>query len=357
MAARTRTGLVLGGGGVVGGAWMVGALKAIQDVTGWRPATADYLVGTSAGAMVAALLASELAPSFLVTQSLAAPGDALPPPRAPAEGGAGRAGSVFRLQWSFPRPVLGSPELALRSLREPWRYGPAGIIGWLPRGVISTEPLKAVINRLVPSGWSQHSNLWIPAVDYRTGECVVFGSPGAPAADLADAVAASCAVPGLYHPVTINRRLYVDGGIRSASNLDILMGSDAELVVCLNPMSSIHVGHGLSPAGRVASLVRGNIGRRLADEARGLRRIGKTVLLVQPAAEDLEVMGFNYMSSKRRNAVIETAVMTTTRALRQGPLGPALRQLADGPTPEPARPAGPRPQWPADLPQALTGTP
>lgn len=352
MGAQPRTALVLGAGGLVGGAWLVGALHAVASETGWNPASADYLVGTSAGAMVAALVASDLPPWFLAAQSLGATFEGLTRP-AGVDERAHRGGGDLRLHWSFPRPILGSPELALRSLREPWRYDPAGIIGWLPRGVISTEPLKAIIRRLVPSGWTWHPNLWITAVDYRTGGCVVFGSPGAPAADLVDVVAASCAVPGFYYPVTINGRRYVDGGLRSASNLDVVMGSDAELVVCLNPMSTSDVGHGLSPAGRLASLVRGNVGRRLAEEARRLRQAGKRVLLLQPTAADLEVMGFNYMSGKRRQQVLETAVMTTTAALQRGPLGQALSQLKGGKPHQLRQPKGPPSKWPAELRQAL----
>ena len=68
-----------------------------------------------------------------------------------------------------------------------------------------------------------------------------FGSTcrkDAPRAELADAVAASCAIPGFYHPVTIAGRRYVDGGLYSTSNLDILRGAELDLVICLNPLTS-----------------------------------------------------------------------------------------------------------------------
>ena len=67
-----------------------------------------------------------------------------------------------------------------------------------------------------------------------------FGRAGAPAADLADAVAASCAIPGFYHPETIAGRRYVDGGIYSTSNPDLLRDEDLDLVICLNPTSTLH---------------------------------------------------------------------------------------------------------------------
>jgi len=342
----------------MGGAWMIGALHAIASETGWDPGSADYIVGTSAGAMVAALLASGLPPWFLVARSLGATFEGLTDrvPQAQEES-VRRAGAVFRLHWSFPRPILGSPELALRSLREPWRYGPAGIVAWLPRGVISTQPLQEVVRRLVPSGWSWHPNLWIVATDYGTGERVAFGRAGAPPADLADAVAASCAIPGFYYPVTIAGRRYVDGGVGSPSNADLLTGTDADLVICLNPMSSPEPGGLLSPGGRLAQAIRGNIGRRLNEEARRLRRKKKRVILVQPTHEDQAAMGYNYMSNRNRNEVIETAVISTTTLLRETALGTELRALPAAPPHQVQRPTGPPSTWPPELRRAVAAEP
>ena len=100
---------------------------------------------------------------------------------------------------------------------------------------------------MVPSGWSPHPNLWIVACDYETGRRVPFGRAGAPDADLADAVAASCAIPGIYHPLTIDGRRYVDGGIYSTSNLDLLRDEELDLVICLNPTSTLHPIRALNP--------------------------------------------------------------------------------------------------------------
>ena len=74
--------------------------------------------------------------------------------------------------------------------------------------------------------------------DYRTGKRVPFGRTDSPPATVADAVAASCAIPGFYRPVKIGGRRYVDGGVCSASNLDLLAGRGLDLVICLNPLSS-----------------------------------------------------------------------------------------------------------------------
>src|SRR5450631_799725 len=124
MAATTPTALVLSGGGLVGGAWMIGALNAITAETGWDPGAADYVVGTSTGAMIAGLLTSAVPPWLLLAYVEGQSLDGLP------EVGrrSNRFGSDIRMHWSFPRPVLGSPALAMRSLREPWKFGPLGIV-------------------------------------------------------------------------------------------------------------------------------------------------------------------------------------------------------------------------------------
>jgi NTE family protein len=346
MAASPRTALVLADGGLVGGAWTVGALSAIATETGWDPGSADYVVGTSAGAMIGAMLASAM-PAWLL-QAYASD-DCLRGLAGVAAPGSRRFGTSFRLHWSFPRPVLASPGLALRSLREPWKYGPAGIVAWLPQGQISTEPLKAVISRLVPAGWIPSPRLWVVAIDYETGERVVFGRPGSPPANLADAVAASCAIPGFYHPVAIRGRRYIDGGLYSPSNLDALSDTDAELIVCLNPMSSRYRGHLFEPTGPIASIFRGDNRRLIDPEVLALKRQGKPVLLIEPKAEDLRVMGLNYMSRRRLGSVVKCALQSTTAELRGTELRTELRDLPPGPANRLRRPRTKPSSWPAEL--------
>jgi len=276
-------------------------------------------------------------------------GESLEGLRALDEPKAQRFGARMRIHWSFPRPVLGSPGLAVRSLREPWKYGPAGIVAWLPHGVISTEPLKDVIRRVVPQGWSPHPSLWITAVDYESGKLVVFGRPGSPPASLADAVAASCAIPGFYHPVNIAGRRYIDGGLYSPANLDLAGQTDAELVVCLNPMSSRYRGGLLEPTGPLASLVRGDNRRIIDREARLLERSGRRVLLLEPSAADLNVMGLNYMSRRRADRVMRSAVATTTAALRDRETAAVLRLLPSGAADRVRRPSSSPASWPDEL--------
>jgi NTE family protein len=202
--------------------------------------------------------------------------------------------------------------------------------GWLPRGIISTEPLKDTIRRVVPEGWCSHPNMWAMACDYETGRRVAFGSERAPDAELADAVAASCAIPGFYHPVTIGGRRYVDGGMHSPSNLDVLRHKGLDLVICLNPTSSLHSIPPKHPVERLHAFMRSASGRRLGSERKRLEEAGTEVVLIQPTATDLEIMGGNLMSTKRRHEVVERATHTVARQLRQPAVRRALAGLPPG---------------------------
>jgi NTE family protein len=184
------------------------------------------------------------------------------------------------------------------------------------------------------------------ASDYATGERVVFGRADAPPAEIGDAVAASCAIPGFYRPVTIAGRRYVDGGVWSTSNLDILSGEELDLVICLNPTSSLHPPQAWNPAHQIAHFFRRASGRVLGSEAKALRATGTKVVLVQPTDEDHAVMGANLMATRNRNRVIEKAIETVGRQLREPDARELLRDLPEGEPHKLARPAGPPETWP-----------
>jgi NTE family protein len=149
--------------------------------------------------------------------------------------------------------------------------------------------------------------------------------------------------------VSIGGRRYVDGGICSVSNLDMLCGTGLDLVICLNPMSSLAQATGGSPADRMAAVMRAAAGRRLGHEARKLREAGTRVLILQPNEHDVSLMGFNLMSGGRRLEVMEQArrsVATELRAIRDrgAPLPdrdrrPSRRTPRAGSTSRTARPA------------------
>jgi NTE family protein len=189
----------------------------------------------------------------------------------------------------------------------------------MPRGVMSTEPIEDLVRTFVGEPWPAGGRFRAVAADYCSGRRVPFGRHDAPPAPLPLAVAASCAIPGLYRPVRIDGRSYVDGGICSASNLDLLCRTDIDLAICLNPMSSLGLEPGGSAGERLTRLMRAQMGRRLGHEARKLRDAGKRVVLLQPGPEEAALMGANALSGRRRVAIADRAresVASTLRRLR-----------------------------------------
>jgi NTE family protein len=346
-----RVGLVLGAGGVMGGAWLTGGLDALARDTGWDPADADYVVGTSAGAMIGALCVAGVPPWFMVAFSAGERFEGVTDARGSPARTANRAGgAAYRLHRGLPPVGPGSWRLALRTLARPQRHTPSAFIsGWLPRGILSHEPLREQVRRVVPSGWVRHPNLWIVACDYATGRRVALGRAGAPRADLADAVAASCAIPGFYRPVEIGGRRYVDGGMYSTSNLDLLRNEGLDLVICLNPTSTLHPTRAWNPLEIGARAWRRASGNRLGSEAKKLRAAGTEVILIQPTDEDLAVMGTNLMSRRRRNEAIATAQRTVSGQLAAHPQRPLLDELPPGRPERIERPAGDPADWPSLL--------
>jgi NTE family protein len=357
-----RVGLVLGAGGVLGGAWLTGALRALAEETEWDPGSSEYIVGTSAGSMIGALVAAGVPPWFMVAHSRGEVFEGLAGPDGRPAADADRvAGANFRLHRGLPAIGPGSLRMAFTALANPLRHTPLQMVaGWLPSGFFSTEPLKETITRAVPGDWVEHPSYWAVACDYESGRRIPFGRLGSPRAHIADAVAASCAIPGFYRPVKIGRRRYVDGGVCSASSLDLVAGRGVDLVICLNPLTSSSEGQGASRGGitgvatgavngaldLIPSITRRAARGRLEREERKVRRFGTEVVIIEPTAEDHAVMGHNWMSAERRQDVIETAEATVAEQLRS----PEVRQLLEGlPAGEPhkiSRPPGPPSSWP-----------
>jgi NTE family protein len=324
---QPRIGLVLGAGGVLGGAWIAGGLAAIARETGWDPHTASHVVGTSAGSIFAALTAGRV------------PGERLVPPRlAPLAGVSAPADWILDelaaessyLPRRVPRPLPGSPWLAVNGLRD--RTGISllkAISGLAPQGLVSTAPIERCIHRGIPTsvrgGWVAHPNCWIVACDYENGGRVVFGRQGAPRADIAKAVAASCAIPGFFQPPRIGGRLYVDGGLHSMSNVDLLEEEGLDLIMILNPLSSRHSRRTWNPIDRVAASIRRLAAWQLDREVARLLDRGTHVIVLEPTAADLEAMGGNIMDARRSIDVAAVALETFGEQLAR----PEVRELCE----------------------------
>ena len=311
--AATRRGFVLGAGGVLGAAWTIGALQAIEEHTGFDARAAEVIIGTSAGSVVGSALGAGIAVPMLVRHQRGIVEDGDPVIEYDHEVDTGGA--------LPPRPRLGigSRSLLIRAARHPRRYPPlAALAALAPHGRGSLEAVGGMIEALTPEGeWSPHANLWIMAMDYDTGRRIAFGRPGAPRAKLADAVMASCAIPGWFAPVTISGRRYVDGGTCSPTSLDLLAGRGLDEVFVLSPMTSFTYDEPDTVVGRLERRFRRVVTRRLLREVAKVRRSGTRVTVLGPGREDLEAIGVNLMDPARRELVLDTSLRTSAAALAE----------------------------------------
>jgi NTE family protein len=221
-----------------------------------------------------------------------------------------------------PRPQwrLGSTALLARAARNPRKMPPLAILsGLAPRGRGNLDGIGELIRAANPDHeWAPHPATWIVTMDYETGKRVAFGRPGAPKATLAEAVTASCSIPGWYAPTTIGGRRYVDGGTCSPTSLDLLDAFGLDEVIVLAPMVSFDYDEPQSVVGRLERRFRRAMTKRVLHEAGKVRRHGTTVTILGPGREDLEAIGVNLMDHTRRLAVFETSLRTSAAALAGG---------------------------------------
>jgi NTE family protein len=285
---------VLGAGGIAGAVWLNAVLAGIEETTGIDVRRAECIVGTSAGSIVGARLCAGRRPRA-------------PQPPASTGGTAGHDASPADHPadwWS----ALGS---AAAPVVEPF----------LPLAYAATAPGSALARRLLlsiaPRGQREHHDvireidrlsprfdgrLRICCVERSSGRRVVFGAPGAPDATVTEAVAASCSIPGMYRPVRIGGREYVDGGAWSPTNLDVAVVARGTRVLCLNPLGSIGVG-----PGSARSALGGAVRLAAGVEAALLRRRGATVQTIVPDAACAAAMGTDFMSPGIGEAVAPVA--------------------------------------------------
>jgi NTE family protein len=293
--------LVLGAGGTLGIAWLRGLIAGLEEASGLDLRRSEYFVGTSAGAFVAATLAS----GHRVADPVADPGRAPDVAAAAGEAPAGDDGDhppgpIKRLAGESGRvaAALTAPfvPLALSATRPGGKVVRAAVLRAAPAPRDAPRDLRRHSQRL---GAQFDGRLRVVTVDRRRGSRVVFGAPGAPDASVADAVLASCAVPWIFSPVDIGGREYVDGGVWSMSNLDVAPVGRGGEVLALLPI----FGRG----GGALSLVRTAAQAAGLAELQVLRVRGVRARIVAPDVGSTEAMGPNLMNARRRDAVYAAA--------------------------------------------------
>jgi NTE family protein len=255
--------LVLGGGGVAGIAWTTGLLFGLSE-HGVDLRTAGLIVGTSAGSAVAAQLGSALSPSDLFNRQVE-----------PAQQTRELApnAQLFEL---FERALLTANSARNRGehIRHIGRWA-------LEAPTVTEAERRSVIAERLPSHIWPNSTLLIVAVDTETGETKIFDRLCG--TSLVDAVSASCAVPGIWPPVTINGRRYMDGGARSSDNADLALGYARTVIV--------------SPMGTARPEV---TGVSLEQQIETLESAGGKTYLVEPDELSKSAIGLNPLAPETR---------------------------------------------------------
>lgn len=309
----TRTAIVLGAGGTVGIAYHAGVCKALADA-GLDPGGADLIVGTSAGAIVGAILRAghDLDEVWGLAHADEHPFIEDEP--------FFRPDVVFRQGWRTPiglaRRLVGSAWVLQRSVvRWPAVNPPMPLQRFYRAGLGSATEQRQEFADWAGEEWPD-GDLALCAFDVVTGRRVVLGPPADNRPALPDAMRASSAVPMLYPPVRLGRRMLVDGAVSSSTNLDVAIEAGAELIVVAAPLT-YEPDDVPSPHLRASK----ELFQRMLDcELRKARDAGVEVLVVRPDSQEAQVHGLNLLraDSGSQTATLAHERTTALLASREG---------------------------------------
>ena len=352
----TRVALAMAGGGPLGAIYEVGALVAIaESLKGLDLNRLDIYVGVSAGGILGAGLANGIAPRDLCRLFID-----------PAAGGARPGAEAEPFDPAIlMRPALAEywsrmcmlPPLVVRAL---WRYatagrgkGPSGMLGAaehllqaIPTGIFSNEPLRAYLAHMFSQPGRTddfrrlQARLFLVATDLDYGKAVEFGAAGHDDVPISLAATASSALPGLFPPVEIGGRHFVDGALKRTLHASVALKEGARLVLCLNPLVPYDDRAVAASGGKSRRLVDGGLPIVVLQTIRavihsrmeiGMRQYGDDypdadVLLFEPNRADAEMFFTNMFSYSSRRRLCEHAYQKTREEIlkRRHELQPML---------------------------------
>jgi len=320
-----RIALALAGGGPLGAIWEIGALCALAEaLEGVELTRLDHYVGVSAGGFIAAGLANGIAPRAMCAAFIENRGD---------------SEDVFDPAW-LTVPAWG--EYLHRAARLPWL---AAVSAWragvrrepllhaleplaaaLPAGVFCSDEIDRRLARVFARPGRSNDfralagRLTLVATDVDQGRAVAFGSPGWDHVPISRAVQATCALPGLFPPVEIDGRFFVDGALTKTLHASVALDAGVDLVLCLNPLVPFALPG--TAAGGLPSLlgqaIRTMIHSRLAL---GMRHYARAypetdIVLLEPEAGDAVLQQAHPFGYAQRRALAEHAYQRTRAWLR-----------------------------------------
>ncbi|HEX6739798.1 MAG TPA: patatin-like phospholipase family protein [Vicinamibacteria bacterium] len=318
MRRRRKVALVCAGGGITGAVYEIGCLRALEELLERSVMDLDLYVGVSGGAFVTSLLANGISPAEMYDEVTS---------RGPRPFGLSSA-PIFRLGISeFLKRSVRAPRVlsqaVLASLSEEGRnladLGLA-LFELLPAGLLETSGIQQYLAQLFAQRGTDSftrlaRELYIVAVDLDRGDAVAFGEPGRRQVPISKAVEASIALPGLYRPVRIGGRDYVDGGVKKTAHINLAIQHGADLVICINPIVPLRNRAAHSPLG-------GHLSNKgvtyVLDQALRIMLHGRMeygleryraehpevdILLLQPTPHDLRMFSYNIMRYSARRIV------------------------------------------------------
>jgi NTE family protein len=351
-----RIGLALAGGGPLGAIYEVGALCALEEAVDGLDFTAcDGYIGVSAGGFIAAGLANGMTPRQLCAafiENTAEAPDRFDPAELllPAWGELGqRLRLVPRLLAEAAREVLLEGRSRLTALE---RLGRA-----LPTGLLSSERFGEALTRVFAAPGRTNDfrqlrrRLVLVATDLDSGEAIPFGTEGWDHVPISQAVQASAALPGLFPPIDIDGRHYVDGALKKTLHASVLLDQGLDLLICLNPLVPYasdrrapredrerrvrklagKLGRAAVQQPRIHRLVDGGLPLVLSQTFRslihsrlelGMKGYERThpqtdILLFEPDPRDAELFLANTFSYSQRRRLAEHAYQATRQLLRE----------------------------------------
>lgn len=339
-----RIALALAGGGPLGAIYEIGALCALDDtLDGLDLNRCDHYIGVSAGGFIAAALANGITPRELSESFI--------------EGRPRFDG--FDPAWLM-RPAWGELAQRLRALPQlaggaAWSWLVEGkafsqaverLGAALPTGVLDNEAIHSEIQRLFSRpGRTNHfrelkARLTLVATALDSGEAAPFGRPGWDHVPISRAIQASAALPGLFPPVLIDGRHYVDGALKKTLHASVALDEGVDLLLCINPLVPYHASPEATHEGRIPALVEGGLPVVMSQTFRsmihsrlelGFKQYERAypdtdIVLLEPDQRDAELFFANTFSYRQRREMAEHAYQQTRALLklRAGRLAPQL---------------------------------
>jgi NTE family protein len=335
---RRKRGIALAGGGPLGGIWEIGALVALDEaLVGIDFINCDVYVGVSSGSFVAAGLANGISPRAMYRMFIES--EAADDPFEPELLLRPAIGEYLRRLAIVPQLLLTA---AKQYIGAPWSRGFFGsfqeLARALPTGIFDNGGIEDYITRLFSASGrtndfrSLRHKLFIVATDLDSGKVVPFGARGRTNVPISRAVLASAALPGLFSPVEINGRNYVDGALMKTLHASVALREGVELLLCINPLVPFNADLAAREAhGKRVSLIKGGLPTVLSQTFRAIihsrMRVGMDryrtdfpnadVLVFEPEPGDTEMFFTNIFSYSSRRRLSEHAYQMTRAELRR----------------------------------------